>query len=138
MPKAFDGQKLSFLEALCGVPKTPDDLPSHEALMQGTEIWQFMNRGKPILRHPRCRFKADNGEALLAAALAGLGVLVLPDFMIEPHVAFGALVPVFTDYPPPDAGLYIVRPGDLPPRKVRVLIDILLEYFGAGQSRAAV
>ena len=63
---------------------------------------------------------------------------MLPDFMIEPHVAFGALVPVFTDYPPPDAGLYIVRPGDLPPRKVRVLIDILLEYFGAGQSRAAV
>lgn len=38
----------------------------------------------------------------------------------------------------PDAGLYIVRPGDLPPRKVRVLTDILLEYFGAGQSRAAV
>jgi len=66
-------------------------------------------------------------------------VLVLPDFMIEPHVASGALVPVFTDYPPPDAGLYVVRPpGDLPPRKVRVLTDILLEYFGAGQSRAAV
>ena len=122
-----------------GVPKTPDDLPSHEALMQGTEIWQFMNRGKPILRHPRGRFKADNGEALLAAALAGLGVLLLPDFMIEPYVASGALVPVFTDYPPPDAGLYVVRPpGDLPPRKVRVLTDILLEYFGAGQSRAAV
>jgi DNA-binding transcriptional LysR family regulator len=56
-------------------------------------------------------------------------VLVLPDFMIEPHVASGALVPIFTDYPPPDAGLYVVRPpGDLPPRKVRVLTDILLEY----------
>jgi hypothetical protein len=80
--------------------------------MQGTEIGQFMNGGKPILRHPRARFKADNGAALLAAALAGLGVLVLPDFMIEPHVASGALVPVFTDYPPPDAGLYVVRPPD--------------------------
>jgi DNA-binding transcriptional LysR family regulator len=76
-----------------GVPKTPDDLLSHEALMQGTEIWRFMNHGKPILRHPHGRFKADNGKALLAAALAGLGVLVLPDFMIEPHVASGALVP---------------------------------------------
>ena len=92
--------------------------------MQGTESWRFMNRGKPILRHPRGRFKADNGEALLVAALAGLGVAGLPDFLIEPHVASGALAPVLTDYPPPDAGLYVVRPpGDLP-RKVRVLTDI--------------
>src|SRR5215831_7770554 len=111
---------------------------NHEALMQGTEIWKFMNRGRPIVRHPRGRFKADNGEALLAAALAGLGVAVLPDFMIEAHVASGALAPVLAGYPPPDAGLYVVRPpGDLPPRKVRVLTDILLEYFGAGKSRAA-
>ena len=121
-----------------GAPKTPDDLLSHEALMQGTEIWRFKDRGKPILRHPRGRFKADNGEALLAAALAGLGVAALPDFMIEPHVASGALAPVLKDYPPPDAGLYVVRPpGDLPPRKVRVLTDILIEYFGAGPLRGA-
>lgn len=120
-----------------GAPKTPDDLLSHEALTRA-EIWRFMDRGKPILRHPRGRFKADNGEALLAAALAGLGVAALPDFVIESHVASGALVPVLTDYPPPDGGLYVVRPpGDFPPRKVRVLTDILLEYFGAGQLRAA-
>jgi len=65
-------------------------------------------------------------------------VAALPDFVIESHVASGALVPVLTDYPPPDGGLYVVRPpGDFPPRKVRVLTDILLEYFGAGQLRAA-
>jgi DNA-binding transcriptional LysR family regulator len=121
-----------------GAPQTPDDLLSHEALMQGTEVWRFVNRGKLILRHPRGRFKADNGAALLAASLAGLGVAVLPDLMTDPHLASGALVPVLTDYPPPDAGLYVVRPpGDLPPRKVRVLTDILLEYFGDSPSRAA-
>jgi DNA-binding transcriptional LysR family regulator len=118
-----------------GAPKTPDDLLSHEALTQGAERWQFMHRGKPILRQPRGRFKADNGEALLVAALAGLGVAVLPDFLIGPHVASGALEPVFTKYSPADAGLYVVRPpGDMP-RKVLVLTDILFEYFGAGQSR---
>ena len=121
-----------------GAPKTPDDLRSHEALMQGTEIWRFVNRGKPILRHPRGRFKADSGEALLAAALAGLGVAALPDFIIAPHVASGALTPVLTDYPLPDRGLYVVRPpGGLPQRKVRVLTDIVLEYFGAGLSQAS-
>ena len=116
-----------------GAPMTPDDLPSHDALTMEDRVWQFMNRGKPILRRPRGRFKADNGEALLAAALAGLGVARLPAFLVEPHVASGALAPVLTDYPPPDGGLYVLRPpGDFPPRKVRALTDILLEYFGAG------
>ncbi len=118
-----------------GAPQTPDDLLRHEALMQGTETWRLMDQGKTIRRHPRGRFKADNGEALLAAALAGLGVAALPDFMIEPHIAAGALAPVLINYPPPDAGLYVVRPpGDLPPRKVRVLTEILLEYFGNSRS----
>jgi DNA-binding transcriptional LysR family regulator len=114
-----------------GAPQTPDDLLSHEALMQRTESWRLVNRGKTIVLRPRGRFKADNGEALLAAALAGLGVAALPDFLTESHVASGALTPVLTDYPPPEAGLFVVRPpGHFPPRKVRVLTDILLEYFG--------
>jgi DNA-binding transcriptional LysR family regulator len=114
-----------------GAPQTPDDLLSHEALMQGTESWRFVNRGKTITLSPRGRFKADNGEALLAAALAGLGVAALPDFMIDAHVASGALTPVLTDYPPPEAGLFVLRPpGQFSPRKVGVLTDILIEYFG--------
>ena len=59
--------------------------------MQGTETLRFMDRGKTVLLHPRGRFKADNGEALLAAAVAGLGVAALPDFMIETHIAAGVL-----------------------------------------------
>jgi DNA-binding transcriptional LysR family regulator len=112
-------------------PQTPDDLLGHEALMQGTESWRLVDRGKTIALRPRGRFKADNGEALLAAALAGLGVAALPDFLTESHVVSGALTPVLTDHPPPEAGLFVVRPpGHFPPRKVRVLTDILLEYFG--------
>jgi DNA-binding transcriptional LysR family regulator len=115
-----------------GAPETPDDLLNHEALMQGTESWRFLHRGKTILVRPRGRFKADNGAALLAAALAGLGVAALPDFLIEAHIASGALIPLLDDYPPPEAGLYVVRPpGDFPARKLRVLTEILLEYFAS-------
>src|SRR5437867_2213024 len=111
-----------------GAPRTLDELADHECLMQGTESWRFIDQGKTITVRPRGRFKADNGEALLSAALAGLGVAALPDFLIEPHVASGALAVLLTEYPPPEAGMYVVRPpGDFPPRKVRVLIDILLE-----------
>ncbi len=117
-----------------GALQTPNELLSHEALMQGTETWRFVHQGKTVLLHPRGRFKADNGEALLAAAVAGLGVAALPDLMIEPHVASGALTAVLTDYPPPEAGLFVVRPpGDFPPRKVRVLTEILLGHFGGKQ-----
>jgi len=113
-----------------GAPQTPNDMLSHEALMQGTETWRFMDHGRMILLRPQGRFTADTGEALLAAALAGLGIAALPDLMIDPHIASGALTPVLVSYPPPEAGLYVVRPpGDFIPRKVRVLTDILLEHF---------
>jgi DNA-binding transcriptional LysR family regulator len=120
----------AYIEAH-GAPQTPDDLLSHEALMQGTEVWRLMDGDKICVVRPRGRFKADNGEALVAAALAGLGVAALPDFLIEAHVASGALTPLLTHYPPPDLGLFVVRPpGDFPPRKVKALTDILLERFG--------
>jgi len=55
------------------------------------------------------RSKADRGEALLTAALEGVGIAMLPDVIIDPHIRVGALVPVLCDYPPPEAGLYILR-----------------------------
>jgi DNA-binding transcriptional LysR family regulator len=122
-----------------GAPRTLEELVDHEFLLQGTESWRFIDRGKTITVHPRGRFKADNGEALLSAALAGLGVAALPDFLIEAHVASGALTPLLTDYSLPEAGMYVVRPsGDFPPRKVRVLIDILLEYCGEVRQRSGL
>jgi len=116
--------------AAYGAPQTPDDLLTHEALMQGTESWRLVDHGKPIVLRPRGRFKADNGAALLAAALAGLGVAALPDFLIDAHVDSGALIPVLTNYPLPEAGMFVVRPpGDFPTRKIMQLTDILVEYF---------
>jgi DNA-binding transcriptional LysR family regulator len=119
-----------------GAPQTPGDLLTHEALMQGTESWRLVDRGKPIVLRPRGRFKADNGAALLAAALAGLGVAALPDFLIDAHVDSGALIPVLTNYPLPEAGMFVVRPpGDFPTRKIRELTDILVEYFAHTRAR---
>jgi len=114
-----------------GAPETPDELLKHQALMQGTETWRFIDGDKTISVHPQGRFKADNGTALAAAAVAGLGVAALPDFLIEDYLASGALVPVMTRYPPTEAGIFVVRPpGQHPARKVRVLTELLIEHFG--------
>lgn len=113
-----------------GAPETPEELVAHEALMQGTEAWQFVDGDEVITIHPRGRFKADNGTALIAAAVAGLGIARLPDGLTDEYVASGALVPVLTRYPPPPAGIYVIRPpGQHPARKVRVLTELLIECF---------
>jgi DNA-binding transcriptional LysR family regulator len=113
-----------------GAPATPAEIAAHEALMQGTESWQFRDGDKVVTVTPQGRFKADNGAALAAAAVAGLGIAWLPDCVTYPHLESGALVPIMTGYPLPSAGAYIVRPpGPYPTRKVQVLTELLVGCF---------
>ncbi|MGF7150057.1 DNA-binding transcriptional LysR family regulator [Sphingomonas zeicaulis] len=113
-----------------GTPETPDELGAHEALMQGTEAWQLTDGDRIVTVRPQGRFKADNGTALVAAAIAGLGIAYVPDGLTQEHLASGALVQVMPNHPPPPAGIFIVRPpGQHPARKIRVLTDLLIECF---------
>jgi DNA-binding transcriptional LysR family regulator len=113
-----------------GAPETPDEFAGHQALMQGTEIWQYMQGDEIRTFRPQGRFKADNGVALAAAAAAGLGIAWLPDCTTYEYVASGRLVRVMTRHPPPPAATYVVRPpGPHPARKVRVLTDLLIEHI---------
>ena len=114
-----------------GAPETPDQLLAHQCLVQGTETWHFVDGDKTIALHPQGQFQADNGIALAAAAVAGLGIAALPNFLTEKEIASGALVALMKSYPLPEAGLFIVRPpGHHPARKVRVLTELLIEHFG--------
>ncbi|NWA67625.1 LysR family transcriptional regulator [Pseudomonas reactans] len=114
-----------------GAPQKPEELIAHQALMQSTEAWQFLDGDKVVAVRPQGRFKADSGVALVAAAVAGLGIVYLPDCLTHDSLASGALVPIMTAYPPPPAGAYMVRPAGLhPARKIRILTELLIEYFG--------
>ncbi|MFC7555416.1 substrate binding domain-containing protein [Pseudoroseomonas wenyumeiae] len=113
-----------------GSPETPGDVAGHEALMQGTESWQFMDGDSTVTVQPQGRFKADNGNALAVAAVAGLGIACLPDCITQEYVATGALVPIMTGYPPPPGAVYVIRPpGQHPPQKIRVLTELLIEML---------
>ncbi|WP_061138119.1 LysR family transcriptional regulator [Caballeronia fortuita] len=119
-----------------GAPETPDELLAHEALMQGTESWRFMDGDKIVTVHPQGRFKADNAVAIVAAAVAGLGLAWLPDGVTDPYVASGELVPIMRRFPPPTGGIYVVRPpGQHPSAKIRALTDMLTECFEGHSSR---
>ncbi|ATY34887.1 LysR family transcriptional regulator [Sphingomonas psychrotolerans] len=114
-----------------GSPETPEELASHEALMLRTESWQCMDGQKMVTLRPQGRFKSDNGNALIAAALAGIGIGRLPNEFVDEHIAAGRLVHVMTRFPLPPAGIYVVRPpGQHPARKIRILTEMLIECFG--------
>lgn len=118
-----------YIEAY-GSPETIDEIVNHQALMQGTEAWQFMDGDRIVSVQPQGRFKADNALALAAAAAAGLGIAWLPDCITYEYVSSGALVPILTRYPPPSAGAYVIRPpGQHPARKVRALTEMLIKSF---------
>jgi DNA-binding transcriptional LysR family regulator len=114
-----------------GAPDGLDDLTMrHQALMQGDEAWLLMDGDEVVAVHPKGRFKADNGISLVAAAVAGLGVAILPTGLIREHLEAGTLVPVMTRYPVPSAGVYIVCPhARHAARKVRVLTEMLIQCF---------
>ncbi|MFH5926949.1 LysR family transcriptional regulator [Roseomonas xinghualingensis] len=113
-----------------GSPAAPGDVAAHEALMQGTESWRFMDGDTIVTVQPQGRFKADNGTALAVAAAAGLGIALLPDCLTHEYVSRGALVPIMTRYPPPPGAAYVVRPpSQHPERKIRVLTELSIEMF---------
>ena len=115
-----------------GTPRTPEELLSHATVNRVNDEWPLMHDGVKITVHPRhTRFSADNGAALVPAVLAGLGISLMPNFLIAEHLKSGELVVVMPDYPMPEAGVYVVRPpGGSAPCKVRVLIDAMVEHFG--------
>jgi DNA-binding transcriptional LysR family regulator len=114
-----------------GAPQAPADLTSHDAILAQRGEWRLKDGSEIVTVRPHARFSADNGEALMAAAVKGLGILLAPDFLAAPYLAAGELVEVLPDYPAPEGGLYVVRPpGEHVPRKIRVLTDLLVERFG--------
>lgn len=97
-----------------GAPLVPADLTAHRCLhythLRSASTWPF-RRGNEIL-HQKIQpfFQTNNGDMILAAALNGRGLAMLPAFMIEDEVAQGRLVPVLEEYTLPDVPVNVVYP----------------------------
>lgn len=115
-----------------GTPRTLADLADHECLgytlptPAAAGRWRFGREGQfevPV----RGSFRANNGDALRAAALAGLGLVYQPTFLFSEDLRSGALVPVTLDQPCHQyASAYAVHlPARHVPVRVRRIIDFL-------------
>jgi DNA-binding transcriptional LysR family regulator len=116
--------------ARMGHPEHPRDLAAHDILLYGNESWRFrVGKGWEHVRG-RPRLRADNGEMLRAAAIAGLGICVLPSFIAAPAFEAGAIEPLLRDYPMEEGALHAVMPSRATTARVRALVDFLSVRFG--------
>jgi DNA-binding transcriptional LysR family regulator len=91
--------------AQAGTPRKPSDLAAHECLSYWRETsddtWVLADaRGQRHTNQVGARFHANDVEAVTAAALAGLGLALLPDYLCEPALADGRLVQVLERWAP--------------------------------------
>ena len=116
-----------------GLPVRPRDLADHDCIVYTVpdgDVWRFREGGRFTSIRVTGRFRSDSPEAMRAAALGGHGIAGLPTFMLGNAMVDGLLVPLLTDYPVAEAGLYAVRPPGPPPAKTRAFIDALAARFG--------
>ena len=125
--------------ARSGVPKHPAELEaSHHRIVRFQwassrgEFPYAMRRGSEHLRIAGTHVLAiDDGNAYLAAGVAGLGILWLPDYMAKRHVATGELIPLFTGWEIDPMPLSIAFPRHRQmSKKLRVFIDWVIALMG--------
>jgi DNA-binding transcriptional LysR family regulator len=119
-----------------GTPLSPQDLVHHDCLLYSllkvTEEWRFRARGsKETFTVPiEGRFSAASGAMVRQAALTGMGLAVLPTFMVAADIAAGRLRPVVDTFQGVELGIFAVYPqARRPPGKVRAFVDTLVSHF---------
>lgn len=135
--KLADAQALvvaspAYLEAN-GTPTSVQDLASHNLLhysnLSSGNVWRLSGPGGQE-RQVRAvgRLTINNGDALRQAALDGLGIAFLPDFIVDDAITTGQLVELVPESRRPPLGVYAVYPqGRFPQPKLRAFIDHMVE-----------
>lgn len=112
-----------------GMPQLVTELADHQCLVKMTDTsWSFEN-GERVALHSS-KFSSNSVFALREAAVAGIGIAMLPKGIMQDTLTAGTLVEILPDYPLAPRPLYIAFPpgGDIP-RKTRALISYLATWF---------
>lgn len=115
-----------------GTPKNLKDLAGHQHVLfrmpsSGRDRpQQFKVGAKAVSLQPHSSLRLDDGEAMVQAAVHGLGLTQVPDYMAAEDLAAGRLQEVLVRLRPPVMPIHAVMPGNrMIPARVRVLLDAL-------------
>ena len=117
-----------------GRPQHPSELIQHACfgyLLTVRASWAFIIDGETQWFPITSRLEANSGDALLAAAIQGLGISYAPTFIAEQAVRDGKLEIVLADFPSLELGIYAILPSNrYVPHRVRALVDYLAQRIG--------
>lgn len=117
-----------------GYPESPDELLHHDCLhynlISERDEWTFLSADGEQTLAIKGRFCSNNGDVLAEAAMQGLGIALLPDFIVEEGLADGRLVKVLEDFERPPLTLFALYPSrQHVPAKTRIFLAYLLDHF---------
>jgi len=113
----------------------PDDLRQHECLcFSHTELrsrWTFIGPNGPLSVPVTGRLMVDSGEALMAAAIEGAGVMLQPTELVEREIEAGRLIKLLPNFPVPTRPMHLLYTPDrrMTP-KLSSFIEFVLKRFG--------
>ncbi|MCU1735048.1 MULTISPECIES: LysR family transcriptional regulator [unclassified Pseudomonas] len=121
-----------------GVPRTPADLAQHACLTfaytRGNHLWHFTGRSEESVRVSG-PLRANNSLVLREAALNGMGLLLIADWLVGKDIDAGRLQIVLPEWKAhvnsEDSGVYAVYlPNRRNSKKVRAFVEFFVEHFG--------
>lgn len=121
----------SYLKAK-GIPTDPNELKDHSCLHYGYLTtgcqWQLINKEKEeqVSVSTDGVFCSNNGEVLRDAAVKGLGIAILPTFIVERELERGELQVILPDYHPPELTLCVIYPVN---RHLSTKIQLFTQFF---------
>lgn len=124
-----------------GLPQKPQDLAKHNCLIYQSEPgnpfsieqsyeWTFQHQQKKITIPVKGNFRINSNQALVKAAVAGMGLAKLSSFLVTEELKNGSLQEVLHEYSEREIDIHAAYPNQrYLPYKVRLFIDFLIERF---------
>jgi DNA-binding transcriptional LysR family regulator len=126
-----------------GRPTHPMHLAQHRCLgytyLSTPGIWHYTNSAvEQASVRPAGPLRVNNGEALMPALLAGLGIADLPDFIVGDAIASGEVEMILQDWKQTEGAVHLVTPPGGPrPARVEALAEFLAKQLGRAKKRTS-
>jgi len=124
-----------------GRPTHPMHLAQHRCFaytyLSTPNVWHYTNSaGEQISVRPAGQLRVNNGEALMPALLAGLGIADLPDFIVGDAIASGEVEVILKGWKQPEGAVHLVTPPGRPrPARVEALAEFLTGHFAKARKK---
>jgi DNA-binding transcriptional LysR family regulator len=117
-----------------GTPRTPADLWQHQCLdfmhWRSAVRWRLKQHDEQNTL-PASRFRSNNGQALLHAAIAGFGLVMQAEVVLADEIRAGRLVPVLETYIPTPKPMHLIYPKNKQSTpKLSTFVDFVMARFG--------